>query len=381
MNEFEPDLITPVDAEIEQLGVYQVYTGGGTGSGFLIDERHLVTNAHVVAPYRQVAVETRDRSRILGQVRRVHPLRDLAIVELQQPLAGEVLSLGEDAGLKPKQPVHILGFPVGLPLSLTEGVISHPRQLMDEQYYVQTDAAINPGNSGGPMLDDARHIIAVTTCKLNAAEAVGFGIPVADVRSFIEAYRAAPGEFGVHCPACEELIEQRQRFCPNCGTDLERRQDFADYFEPPEPDPLTDFVEQALRGAEVDPVLARHGHQNWSFHSGSAPVKVWCCCSEHLNFSSPLAQTGKQQLDELFRFLLDAEHAPYVFDLSGKIIRLLLVVHISDVFNRAAHGTLIERVRGFIAKADASDELLIERYGCEPAPETQLDRLNGKDHD
>lgn len=369
-----------LDVEVEQLGVYQVYTGAGTGSGFLIDAHHLVTNAHVVAPYRHVAVETRDRSRILGTVRRVHPLRDLALVELQQPLPGEVLALAEDVGLRPKQPVHILGFPVGLPLSLTEGVISHPHQLMDEQYYVQTDAAINPGNSGGPILDDERRIVAVTTCKLNAAEAVGFGIPVADVRAFIDAYRADPSEFGVHCPACEELVEQRQRFCPNCGTDLERRQDFADYFEPPELDPLTAFVEQALGAAGVDPVLARHGSHNWSFHSGSAPVKVWCCCSEHLNFSSPLAQTGKQHLDELFRFLLDAAHAPFAFDLSGKIVRLLLVVHISDVFNQNAHEVLAERVRGFIAKADASDELLIEGYGCEPAPETQLERLNGKDH-
>jgi serine protease Do len=374
------DTAVNIDAEIESLGVYQVYTGGGTGSGFLIDERHLVTNAHVVAPYRQVAVESRDRSRILGSVRRVHPLRDLAIVELHSPLNGEVLKLAEDVGLKPKQPVHILGFPVGLPLSLTEGVISHPHQLMDEQYFVQTDAAINPGNSGGPMLDDDRHIVAVTTCKLNAAEAVGFGIPVADVRAFIDAYRAAPSAFGVHCPACEELVEQRQRFCPNCGTDLERRQDFADYFEPPDLDPLTAFVEQSLSSAQIDPVLARHGSHNWSFHSGSAPVKVWCCCSEHLNFSSPLAQTGKKQLDELFRYLLDAEHAPYAFDLSGKVVRLMLVIHISDVFNDAAHPLLQERVRGFVAKADASDELLIQHYGCEPAPETQLERLNGKGH-
>lgn len=58
-----------------------------------------------------------------------HPYRDLAIVELDRAVDGEVLVLSENAQLRPKQPVHILGFPVE-PLSLWK-VISHPRQLLD----------------------------------------------------------------------------------------------------------------------------------------------------------------------------------------------------------------------------------------------------------
>ena len=54
--------------DISQLGVFQVYTGGGTGTGFLIEPTLLVTNCHVVAPYRQVAIELRDRRRVLGTV-------------------------------------------------------------------------------------------------------------------------------------------------------------------------------------------------------------------------------------------------------------------------------------------------------------------------
>ena len=36
--------------DIESLGVFQVFTGGGTGSGFLVAPGRLVTNSHVVAP-------------------------------------------------------------------------------------------------------------------------------------------------------------------------------------------------------------------------------------------------------------------------------------------------------------------------------------------
>jgi len=368
--------------DIQRLGVYQVYTGAGTGSGFLIDATHLLTNCHVVAPYRKVAIEMRDRKRIVGAVRRLHPQRDLAIVELARAVDdGQVLALSDGAHVRPKQSVHILGFPIGLPLSLTEGVISHAHQMLDEQYFVQTDAAINPGNSGGPMLDDERRIIAVTTCKIDTADAVGFGIPIADVRRFIDEFRAQASEFGVQCPACDELIVKATRYCPSCGSDLEAAHDFGDYFDTPDAHPLEAFVENALARAGIDPVLARHGDQNWSFHSGSAPVKVWCCCSEHLNFSSPLAQTGTRKLQSLFAYLLSAEHAPFAFDLWGSTVRLNLVVHVADVFTPSAHEELTKRIGQFLAKADAADNLLIHHYGCPPASETQLEVLgNAEDH-
>jgi hypothetical protein len=290
------------------------------------------------------------------------------------------LERSDGGQLKPKQSVHILGFPVGLPLSLTEGVISHARQLLDEQYYLQTDAAINPGNSGGPMLDGERRIIAVTTCKLNSADSVGFGIPVADVNRFVDEFRAQTCAFGVQCPACEELIEKSLRYCPSCGSDLESLHDFSDFFAPPEAHPLVDFVESALAQAQIDPVLARHGSHNWSFHSGSAPIKVWCCCADHLNFSSPMAQTGPRGLNELFKYLLSAEHAPFAFDLSGSTIRLNLTIHIADVFTPLGHDELAARVKAFVAKADSTDNLLIHEYGCQPAPETQMEFLKGADH-
>jgi len=366
--------------EIERLGVYQIYTGRGTGSGFLIDSRHLVTNCHVVAPYREVAVELRDRSRIIATVRRLNPQRDLALLELVREVDGEILPLAEADDLRSKQPVHILGFPVGLPLSVTEGVVSHPRQMFDEQFFLQTDAAINPGNSGGPMLDEALRVIAVTTCKISSAESVGFGIPVADVRRFVGEFRAQTAAFGVQCPACDELLDKPWRYCPNCGSELEARHGFDEYFVLPEPDPLTGFVETALAGAGIDPVLARHGEQNWSFHSGSAPIKVWCCCSEHLNFSSPMVQVGNRGLNELFAFLLAPEHAPFAFDLYGRNVRMNLVVHIGDVFAAAQHAELASRVREFLRRADELDSMLVKDYGCTPAPDSQLEALVGDEH-
>ena len=356
--------------DISQLGVFQVYTGGGTGTGFLIEPTLLVTNCHVVAPYRQVAIELRDRRRVLGTVRRIHPQRDLAIVEVAAPLEGEILSIGAGA-LLPNQPISIVGFPIGLPLSITDGVVSNPHQLLDGQNFVQTDAAINPGNSGGPMLDEDRHVVAVTTCKLRAADNVGFGIPGADAQAFVDGFRTQTAAFGVMCPACDALLESAKRYCDSCGSDLEHL-DLSTYFEPPAPHPLVAFVERALTLAQVDPVLARHGTQNWSFYNGSAPIEIWSCCADHLCFGSPLARPGKQRLGELFRYLLSAEHAPMAFDLDGNDIRLHLTLHITDVFAHADHDELSAWIARFLSEADRFDNELATRFGCEPAPRTQL---------
>jgi len=362
------------DFDIDAVGVFQIFTGGGTGSGFLIDERHILTNCHVVAPYNRVAVELRDRRRIVGEVRRLNPARDLAVVELAVPLPFNILPLSAEGELRAKQPVSILGFPVGLPLSLTEGVVSHPRQLLAGQHYLQTDAAINPGNSGGPILDAALQVVGVTTCKHRSAELVGFGIPSPDAVRFVAAFREQTATFGVECPACEDLIEHAQRYCDSCGSNLETL-DVLRHFETPDPHPVVAFVEAALSRADIDPVLARHGDQNWSFYSGSAPIKIWCCCSEHVCFSSPLAQPGKRSIGELFRFLLSPDHAPFSFDLSGNVIRLNLTIHMADVFSPGSGGDQSEHsdwIAQFVGRADALDNLLIDEHGCRPAPETQL---------
>lgn len=357
--------------DIEKLGVFQVFTGGGTGTGFLLSPQLLVTNCHVVAPYRTVAIELRNKRRVLGNVRRVHPGRDLAIVEIATPLEGELLVIAPEDDLHSKQVVQIIGFPVGLPLSITEGVVSNPKQLVDGQRFVQTDAAINPGNSGGPIIDENRNIVAVTTCKLSSADMVGFGIPAIDVRTFIHNFETQTAPFGVVCPSCDELLETSERYCRSCGSDLESHE-LEQFFEKHEPHPIVAFVEEGLAKANVDPLLARHGQHNWSFYSGSAPIKIWSCCSEHICFSSQLAQPGKGKLGDLFRFLLAAEHAPFAFDMMENVIRLNLTFHMSDVFEGRGDAEMAQSITSFIASADKFDNLLTENYGCLPAPDTQL---------
>jgi len=75
---------------------------------------------------------------------------------------------------------YTLGSPVGLELTLSNGIISGRR---DEQnrHYVQTTAPISPGSSGGGLFDARGNLVGITTLVLVGREhmnqSLNFAIP------------------------------------------------------------------------------------------------------------------------------------------------------------------------------------------------------------
>jgi serine protease Do len=80
-----------------------------------------------------------------------------------------------------------LGSPFGLMHSVSQGIISARGRHMDElqdvenQDFLQTDAAINPGNSGGPLVNLKGEVIGINNSIASNGggnEGVGFSIPI-----------------------------------------------------------------------------------------------------------------------------------------------------------------------------------------------------------
>jgi S1-C subfamily serine protease len=76
--------------------------------------------------------------------------------------------------------VYTLGSPVGLELTLSDGLVSGRRDEAGFQL-VQTTAPISPGSSGGGLFDARGNLIGVTTLVLTGRErlnqALNFAIP------------------------------------------------------------------------------------------------------------------------------------------------------------------------------------------------------------
>lgn len=89
-----------------------------------------------------------------------------------------------------------IGYPLGLGLSTSEGIVSGLNRTLNVELssggsasmtLIQTDAAINPGNSGGPLINGKGQVIGITSSKLvnNSVEGLGFAIPISDAMPLI----------------------------------------------------------------------------------------------------------------------------------------------------------------------------------------------------
>ncbi|MCL4237612.1 MAG: trypsin-like peptidase domain-containing protein [Anaerolineae bacterium] len=179
--------------------------GGGTGSGFVIDEEgHIVTNNHVVESAQYIGVTFVDGTILEAELIGRDPDADLAVIKVDPakvPLKPVTFADSGEAFVG--QQVYAIGNPFGQEFTLTEGIISAlDRSLTSESRFsipelIQTDAAINPGNSGGPLLDADGRVIGVNTAIMSesrSASGVGFAIPSNTVRRIVP-YLIAEGSY------------------------------------------------------------------------------------------------------------------------------------------------------------------------------------------
>ena len=161
--------------------------GYGNGSGFIIEKKRILTNAHVISDTTFIEVQRDgDSRRFPAKVAFVAHDCDLALLTVDDPAFFEdtrPIKFG-DSLPKLNDEVIALGFPMGgTRLSLTRGVVSridynaYSHSDIDSHLVVQIDAAINPGNSGGPVLLGGR-VIGVAFQGVMMAQNIGYAIPL-----------------------------------------------------------------------------------------------------------------------------------------------------------------------------------------------------------
>jgi serine protease Do len=203
----------------------------GVGSGFLIDGAgHVVTNSHVVENASQVTVRLADARQFEARVVGRDPFTDIAVLALgQAPRDLPVARLGKAEALRVGEWVLAVGSPLGLPQSVTAGIVSSLGRTGGQlrmsgervQRYIQTDASINPGNSGGPLVTLAGEVVGVNTLiNVGPGGAYGFAIPIEQAaqvaNALIKEGRVRYPYVGVRIGSLEDLPpELRQRLGSN----------------------------------------------------------------------------------------------------------------------------------------------------------------------
>lgn len=203
----------PVTAGIEDLQrsvvkIYATYQRGdfaqpwqstpvfsGSGSGFILPGRRILSNAHVVSDARFIEVQREgDTKKYQATVLFAGHDCDLAILTVQDDRFFEGVAPMKFGRQMPSlnDEVLVLGYPMGGDrMSLTKGVVSridynaYSHSTVDSHLVMQVDAAINPGNSGGPVFYGGK-VIGVAFQGILGAQNIGYAIPLPVIQHFLK---------------------------------------------------------------------------------------------------------------------------------------------------------------------------------------------------
>jgi len=166
------------------------------GTGVVIAPDTLVTNCHVLAKAKRVAVK-HDKISIDAKLELWDPQRDVCQIKAPQ-LGAPAVALGDVSRLQIGQNVYAIGNPKGLDLTMSAGLLSSIRRNeKDQVFLLQTSAAISHGSSGGGLFDDQGVLIGLTTLgSTGDAQNLNFAIPVDWIKQLPERHaklsKAAP---------------------------------------------------------------------------------------------------------------------------------------------------------------------------------------------
>ncbi len=341
--------------------VFKVNHAGGSGSCFYLKKYNIfVTNFHVVEGFQEVAIENAKKDRFLAKVVLINPLVDLAFLHSDNDFSHlPELELDIEKEVKIGERISVVGYPFGMPYTVTDGTVSAPKQLMEGRTYIQTDAAVNPGNSGGPMCDENQKIIGITVAKFNDADNMGFGIPVALLDKMLALVNSIDrSTFAVECSTCHKLISDKTQFCPACGNKIDDK-----LFNKKSLTELAIFCEEAIQEMGINPVLARKGHEQWQFHKGSSEIRMFVYDRDYLFATSPINTLPNENLEPLLKFLLSTEIKPFILGLQNNDIFISYRVHLSDIFSDEKEN-IKKNFTNLALKADDLDNYLVDTFGC-----------------
>ena len=181
--------------------VYVTLTNGAAiGSGVIVDSRgYIVTNNHVVSGALSIQAVLSNGTKEAAQLAGADPNYDLAVLKIAVPQGGlTVATLGNSAQLQVWQEVLVIGNPLGITQTVTNGIVSALKRSVSEgqgaptiQNAIQTDAPINPGNSGGALVDLQGNVVGIPTLSAidpefnTPANGVGFAIPINRVKTIL----------------------------------------------------------------------------------------------------------------------------------------------------------------------------------------------------
>ena len=185
----------------------------GQGSGFFINKKgHLITNYHVLKGAHMAKVKTYD-----GFIFPItHIIAENKTMDLIKVLVGIPSTVVRHIEVTKKFPeiaesVIIVGNPMGLEQSISDGIVSGIRVISPNEKFIQITAPISQGSSGSPVINMKGQVIGVATFYLAKGKNLNFAAP--GIYVFELMHESSPKtikewSYSIRSELAEELIEK-----------------------------------------------------------------------------------------------------------------------------------------------------------------------------
>lgn len=181
-----PELVRRVKPAIVGIVTYDAKGDAlTTGSGFFIRPGQVVTNLHVIRGANRIEVKTLDgKGRVYpaAGLLAVDEEGDLALLRVDTPPERARSSELAEAQPEEGEKVFVIGNPLKLEGSVTDGIVSAVREVPGVGKIIQTTAPISHGNSGSPIFNLKGQVVGVVTVKVTNGQNISLGISSARVR-------------------------------------------------------------------------------------------------------------------------------------------------------------------------------------------------------
>lgn len=158
----------------------------GTGTGFLVSpDGKLITNHHVIENAANAVAKAENGGLFpVEGVLADDPKNDLVLLKLKGKDL-PFLSLGDSDRIEVGTRIAVIGSPLGLEGTLSDGIVSAVRDLEGDTRRLQITAAISPGSSGSPVLTATGEVVGVASSLLRDGQSLNFAIPVGLARHLL----------------------------------------------------------------------------------------------------------------------------------------------------------------------------------------------------
>src|SRR5687767_835012 len=148
------------------------------GSGFFIDFDRIVTNRHVIEGAHRAEVHSSNGTVIpVKGVLAVDAEGDIALLKIDVPtMPVKPLPLDKTSPQEGESVV-VIGNPLGLEGSVTNGIVSAVRDIPTFGRIIQITAPISSGSSGSPVVNMQGQVIGIATLQITGGQSVNFAIP------------------------------------------------------------------------------------------------------------------------------------------------------------------------------------------------------------